>query len=119
MTTPEQFESWLKAPEGTRLEFKSATGGFHFDKLVDYCVALANEGGGAILLGVTDRRPRQVVGTQAFREPGRGVPRTRKRRPLPPVPRTVHIHRQERRLHPPPRFGSRNQQGAPNEASCR
>lgn len=71
MTTPEQFESWLKAPEGTRLEFKSATGGFHFDKLVDYCVALANEGGGAILLGVTDRRPRQVVGTQAFGEPGR------------------------------------------------
>lgn len=71
MTTPEQFESWLKAPESTRLEFKSATGGFHFDKLVDYCVALANEGGGAIILGVTDRRPRQVVGTQAFREPGR------------------------------------------------
>lgn len=71
MTTPEQFQSWLEAPEGKHLEFKSATGGFSFDKLVDYCVALANEGGGAIILGVTDRRPRQVVGTQAFREPGR------------------------------------------------
>lgn len=71
MTTPEQFQRWLAAPEGPRLEFKSATGGFHFDKLVDYCVALANEGGGPIILGVTDRRPRQVVGTQAFLEPGR------------------------------------------------
>lgn len=71
MTTPEQFQSWLEAPEGTRLEFKSATGGYHFDRLMDYCVALANEGGGTIILGVTDRRPRQVVGTQAFREPGR------------------------------------------------
>ncbi|HEY3790069.1 MAG TPA: ATP-binding protein, partial [Urbifossiella sp.] len=34
-------------------------------------VALANEGGGKIILGVTDRRPRQVVGTEAFAEPGR------------------------------------------------
>ncbi|MEW6363706.1 MAG: ATP-binding protein [Acidobacteriota bacterium] len=71
MTTPEQFLSWLEAPEGSRLEFKSATSGFHFEKLVDYCVALANEGGGPIVFGVTDRRPRHVVGTQAFAEPGR------------------------------------------------
>jgi len=71
MTTPSQFREWLDAPEGTRLEFKSATGGFHFEKLVDYCVALANEGGGPIILGVTDRRPREVVGTDAFEEPGR------------------------------------------------
>jgi len=33
--------------------------------------ALANEGGGKVILGVTDRRPRQVVGTKAFAEPGR------------------------------------------------
>lgn len=71
MTTPEEFQSWLEALESTRLEFKSATGGYHFDRLMDYCVALANEGGGTIILGVTDRRPRQVVGTQAFGEPGR------------------------------------------------
>ena len=31
-----------------------------------YCAALANEGGGRIVLGVTDARPRKVVGTQAF-----------------------------------------------------
>lgn len=70
-TTATEFQRYLDAPEGDRLEFKSATGGFHFDKLVKYCVALANEGGGKIILGITDRRPRSVVGTQAFAEPGR------------------------------------------------
>jgi hypothetical protein len=45
MTTPEQFQVWLETPEGGPLEFKSARMGFHFDKLVDYCVAIANEGG--------------------------------------------------------------------------
>ncbi len=34
-------------------------------------MALANEGGGKILLGITDKRPRTVVGTRAFDEPGR------------------------------------------------
>ncbi len=71
MTTPEQIAEWLAAPEGRQLEFKTASTGFHFEKLVDYCVALANEGGGKIILGITDRRPREVVGTNAFAEPGR------------------------------------------------
>jgi ATP-dependent DNA helicase RecG len=35
-------------------------------KLFRYCVALANEGGGRLILGVTDKRPRRVVGSQAF-----------------------------------------------------
>jgi ATP-dependent DNA helicase RecG len=71
ITTPEQIELWLSEPEGERLEFKSASHNFHFEKLLDYCVALANEGGGKIILGVSDRRPRIVVGTAAFAEPGR------------------------------------------------
>ena len=71
MTTPEQIAEWLSAPEGRQLEFKTASANFHFEKLVDYCVALANEGGGKIVLGITDRRPRDVVGTAAFAEPGR------------------------------------------------
>lgn len=71
MTTSEQIAEWLAAPEGRQLEFKAASTGYHFDKLVDYCVALANEGGGRIILGITDRRPRDVVGTAAFAEPGR------------------------------------------------
>lgn len=70
-TPPEQLMHWLDEPEGLRLEFKEAKNRYDFDKLVQYCVALANEGGGKIILGVTDRRPRQIVGTAAFEEPGR------------------------------------------------
>lgn len=70
-TSQAEFLSFLDAPEGPRFEFKEAKGGFHFEELVKYCVALANEGGGKIILGVTDKRPRQIVGTAAFDEPGR------------------------------------------------
>lgn len=70
-TTRQQLHLWLEEPEGTNLEFKQAKSNFHFDTLVEYCVALANEGGGKIILGVTDRRPRLIVGSSAFAEPGR------------------------------------------------
>lgn len=70
-TAPTDFQLYLDAPEGARFEFKEAKGSYHFEELVKYCVALANEGGGKIMLGVTDRRPRQIVGTAAFAEPGR------------------------------------------------
>lgn len=69
-TTPNQFERYLAEPEGTRLEFKAARASYEFDKLLNYCVALANERGGIMILGVTDKRPREVVGTNAFPEPG-------------------------------------------------
>lgn len=69
-TSPEQFARYLSAPEGTRLEFKAAKSSYEFDKLLNYCVAFANELGGTMLLGVTDKRPREVVGTSAFPEPG-------------------------------------------------
>ncbi len=71
MTRAEDFARLLAAPEGARLEFKAARGGFHFEELVKYVVALANEGGGSIIFGVEDTRPRRVVGTTAFAEPGR------------------------------------------------
>ncbi|NVN90153.1 MAG: putative DNA binding domain-containing protein [Desulfuromonadales bacterium] len=70
-TSIEQLQQWLAEPEGTNIEFKEAKQNYHFDKLVEYCVALANEGGGKIILGVTDRRPRRIVGTAAYAEPGR------------------------------------------------
>jgi len=70
-TAAEQLQHWLAEPEGVRLEFKEAKQNYHFEKLVEYCVALANEGGGKIIFGVTDRRPRRIVGTAAFAEPGR------------------------------------------------
>jgi ATP-dependent DNA helicase RecG len=70
-TTRAQFDQWLAEPEGLRLEFKEAKNRYDFEKLLKYCVALANEGGGTIVLGVTDQRPRRIVGTQAFEDPGR------------------------------------------------
>lgn len=70
-TTPAQLQQWLLAPEGQRLEFKEARQRYDFEKLLKYCVALANEGGGTIVLGVTDKRPRRIVGSQAFGDPGR------------------------------------------------
>ena len=65
--------SWLTEPEGEHLEFKEARENYQFDKLVKYCAALANEGGGKMILGVTDKRPRTIVGTHAFAEPARTV----------------------------------------------
>ena len=67
MTTPGQVDLWRKArSEHQRLEFKEAKTQFDSRRLHEYCVALANEGGGYLLLGVTDKPPRDVVGTQAF-----------------------------------------------------
>ena len=70
-TTPDELRRWLEEPEGVRLEFKEAKHNYQFEKLLEYCVAIANEGGGNIVLGATDRRPRRIVGTTAFAEPGR------------------------------------------------
>jgi predicted HTH transcriptional regulator len=66
-TTPEQINLWRQAPsESQRLEFKEAKQQFDTRKLSEYCVAIANEGGGVLMLGVADQPPRAVVGTQAF-----------------------------------------------------
>jgi ATP-dependent DNA helicase RecG len=70
MTTLDQLTHWLSAPAETEhLEFKEAKEQFDLTKLKRYCVALANEGGGTLILGVTDGLPRRVVGTSAFSEP--------------------------------------------------
>ena len=69
--TPQNVDDILNKPEGENLEFKEARNRYDFEKLTQYCVALANEGGGKIILGVTDSRPRRVVGSNAFRQPER------------------------------------------------
>ena len=62
-----QVDCWRKASsEHQRLEFKQARTQYSLDKAKEYCVAIANEGGGFLVLGVTDAPPRQVVGTAAF-----------------------------------------------------
>jgi ATP-dependent DNA helicase RecG len=70
MITLETLEKWLNEPAETeRLEFKEAKQQYDTTKLLRYCVALANEGGGYLVLGVTDKLPRRVVGSQAFLSP--------------------------------------------------
>ena len=61
-----EIESLLNERENEHLEFKEAKNQYDYDKLAKYCSALANEGGGKIVLGVTDKKPRRVVGSQAF-----------------------------------------------------
>jgi ATP-dependent DNA helicase RecG len=63
----ETLGQWLAATSETEhLEFKEARTQFDTEKLVSYCAALANECGGHLVLGVTNQRPRRVVGTKAF-----------------------------------------------------
>lgn len=62
-----QIDLWRGEPSETQiLEFKEAKNSYDREKLAEYCVAIANEGGGHLLLGVADAPPRPVVGSQAF-----------------------------------------------------
>jgi ATP-dependent DNA helicase RecG len=66
-TTPGQIDHWLqKRSENQNLEFKEAKNSFDREKLSAYCVAIANEGGGHLVLGVADKPPRRVIGSSAF-----------------------------------------------------
>lgn len=66
-TTAIQIDAWRGLPsEHQRIEFKEAKTQFSFDRTLQYCVAIGNEGGGQLVLGVSDRMPRAVVGTAAF-----------------------------------------------------
>ncbi len=64
--TIEQIENLISSKENEHCEFKEAKDQFDATKLTQYCTALANEGGGRLILGVTDKRPRKIVGTYAF-----------------------------------------------------
>jgi len=65
--TAEQIDLWRSSAAETRhLEFKTAKQQYDTDKLRRYCIAIANEGGGHLLLGIADQPPRAVVGSQAF-----------------------------------------------------
>jgi predicted HTH transcriptional regulator len=65
-----QIDIWRASSSETQcLEFKEAKNQFDNETLFQYCVAMANEGGGYLLLGVSNAPPRRVVGTSAFRDP--------------------------------------------------
>jgi ATP-dependent DNA helicase RecG len=53
--TPDQIDLWLKVGSKTqKLKFKEAKTQYDNEKIYKYCVAIANEGGGFLVLGVTD-----------------------------------------------------------------
>ena len=58
----------LDRNEDEHIEFKEAKSTFDFDKLVEYSVALANERGGMLILGVTNKKPRKIVGTKVYKD---------------------------------------------------
>lgn len=66
----EWLRSVMEGPE-QQVEFKEAKSNYDIDKLIDYCVAIGNEGGGHLVLGVTNKRPRKIVGSRAYRHPGK------------------------------------------------
>lgn len=71
MTEEELLEIISCNTETEHLEFKSAEKTFNFDggkkSILGYCVALSNEGGGRLILGVTDDNPRKICGTETFK----------------------------------------------------
>jgi ATP-dependent DNA helicase RecG len=67
----ESISELLNAPEGEHYQFKEAKDRCDFEEAVKHCCALANCGGGKFILGISDRRPRLVVGSEAFGQPER------------------------------------------------
>lgn len=68
MLSDKEILHLLNIKENSNLEFKKAEETYSFDKLCQYCIALANEKGGKLILGITDKLPRQIIGTNAFRD---------------------------------------------------
>ena len=64
-------EELLEAKEGENIQFKEAKNRFDSGEATKCCCALANCGGGKLVFGITDARPRQVVGSRAFEQPER------------------------------------------------
>jgi len=65
------IEDSLKAKEGEQYQFKEAKNRFDSGEAARCCCALANCGGGKLVFGITDKRPRKVVGSKAFDQPER------------------------------------------------
>jgi ATP-dependent DNA helicase RecG len=71
MRNDEFIRELLNAKEGEPYQFKEAKNRFDFEEAVKICCALSNCGGGRFVLGISDKRPRKVVGSQAFEQPER------------------------------------------------
>ena len=71
MTYFESVQELLEAKEGEHVQFKEAKNRFDLGEATKCCCALANNGGGTLAFGITDKRPRKVVGSAAFDQPER------------------------------------------------
>ncbi|MDR1560022.1 MAG: putative DNA binding domain-containing protein [Clostridiales bacterium] len=67
----ETIEELLNAKEDEQYQFKEAKTRFDSGEAARCCCALANCGGGKLVFGITDKHPRQVVGSKAFNQPER------------------------------------------------
>ena len=65
------IDELLKAKEGEQYQFKEAKNRFDYSEAARCCCALANCGGGKLVFGITDKRPRKVIGSKAFDQPER------------------------------------------------
>lgn len=65
------IEELLEAKEGEQIQFKEAKNRFDMNEAACCCCALSNCGGGKLVFGITDKRPRKVVGSAAFSQPER------------------------------------------------
>ena len=64
------IDRWRQQPSETEaLEFKEAKQQIDFGNLLEYCVAIGNEGDGHLILGVRNAPPRNIVGTRAIDNP--------------------------------------------------
>ncbi len=65
IVTP-RLQQIIDGLEGEHVEFKEWKTHGDFDGLTKFICALANEGGGKFVIGVSDQRPRGIVGTQVW-----------------------------------------------------
>lgn len=66
MSYSDNIQALLEAKEGENVQFKEAKIRFDFGEAAKCCCALANDGGGKLVFGITDKRPRSVVGSLAL-----------------------------------------------------
>lgn len=71
MKYSDDIKKLLEAKEGEHIQFKEGKNRFDFEEAAKCCCALANDGGGKLVLGITDKRPRRVVGSNSFEQPER------------------------------------------------
>lgn len=64
-------EELMKEKEGEHIQFKEAKNHFDTGDAAKCCCALANDGGGKLIFGISDKRPRVIVGSKAFPQPER------------------------------------------------